>query len=474
MGAPERELQVEGWDIEKLKHETKKGIEEQGQFFMNKSIVAIVRYETPLESVRRAVDLAHGLDHLPTKARVFIKPNVVFWRGVSPTALPKWGVITTSRVVEDMVVLLKEHGIDEITIGEGPVFYPKDREAPDRAFESLGYNVLKKRYGVKCISVMERPFERVDLGGGVRLNLNADILCSDFVVNIPVLKTHAQTVISLGIKNLKGMIDMESRKKCHSVNLKRDLNYMIAKLPNKLPRSFTLLDGIYTNEQGPGFDGRIRRSNILVASQDLLSADMVGAKILGYDPMEVPHLVYVAKDRGRPIDLFDVEVLGEKLEAVVSLHKYAIPYNEDGTLPKLLENSGVKGLSYRKYDLTLCTSCWALNMIIPTAIAQAWKGDPWNEVEILTGKVMRPTPGKKKTILIGKCIYQANRDHPDIQEMIPVKGCPPRPGSVVKAFHQAGIEVDPELFERTEKLPELFMRVYKGQVELDESFFRID
>ena len=56
---------------------------------MEKRIVAIVRFEKPLESVRRAVDLSHGLDHLPNKANVFIKPNIVFWTRTTP--FPKVG-----------------------------------------------------------------------------------------------------------------------------------------------------------------------------------------------------------------------------------------------------------------------------------------------------------------------------------------------------------------------------------------------
>lgn len=113
-------------------------------------------------------------------------------------------------------------------------------------------------------------------------------------------------------------------------------------------------------------------------------------------------------------------------------------------------------------------------MINPTAIAQAWKGEPWNGVEILTGKVMSRTPGKNKTILIGECIYQANKDNPDIQEMIAAKGCPPSPEAVVRSFHQAGIEVNADIFEKTERLPEFFMRRYKGKPGFEESFFRID
>ena len=64
-------------------------------------------------------------------------------------------------------------------------------------------------------------------------------------------------------------------------------------------------------------------------------------------------------------------------------------------------------------------------------------------MEVLTGKMMQPTPGKKKTILLGKCIYQAHKENPDINEAIPVKGCPPKPDDILKALHQAGIQADP-------------------------------
>jgi uncharacterized protein (DUF362 family) len=438
---------------------------------MTKPKVSVVRYETPLLSVRKAIDLCLGLDHLPHGAKVFVKPNIVFWTKISP--FPKWGVITTSRVLEDMVVLLKERGIDDITIGEGMVVYdPKDRETAQHAFESLGYNALKKRYGLKVISAFERPFEKVDLGGGVELKFNTDILQSDFVVNIPVLKTHAQTVVSLGIKNIKGMIDINSRKKCHSADPEKDLHYMVSKLANKLPPSVTILDGIFTNERGPAFDGKIRRSNLLVASADMLAADKVGAKILGFDPSEVPYLVHAAHERGRTLDFSDLEVVGEKIEEVALKLQHAFVYNESGTLPISMEKMGVKGLSYPRYDLSLCTYCSVLTGVTLTAIAYAWKGAPWDNVEVLTGKMMKPTPGKK-TILIGKCLYEANKKHPDIKNMIMVKTCPPSPDAVVKALHQAGVEVNSAIFEHLDAAPAYFMRKYEGKPEFDESLFTV-
>lgn len=439
---------------------------------MGKSIVAIIRYEKPLESVRKAIDLSHGLDHLPNKANVFIKPNIVFWTRTTP--FPKWGVLTTSRVVEDMVILLKERGIEEITILEGIGTYdPRDQEVPSHAFENLGYNVLKKRYGVKVLNVFERPFKKIDLGAGVVLNFNEDILQSDFLVDLPVLKTHSQAVVSLGIKNLKGLIDVPSRKKCHSPHPEKDLSYMVARLANKLPPSFTLLDGIYTAERGPYFEGRLRRSNILIASSDIFSADKVGAKVLGYDPCEVPHLVHAAKDFGRPIDLSDVEVVGERIEAVASRHEYAFPYTDDGNLPKPFEKLGIKGLSYRKYDHTICTYCSGFTTVILRAIADAWRKEPWDDVEILTGKIMKPTPGKKKTILIGKCMVQANKNNLDIKEMIAVKECPPDLKEAMKALHQAGIDVSPTFFEHMDMDAGFFMKRYEGKPEFEESFFRV-
>jgi len=439
---------------------------------MNKSKVSIVRYEAPLASVRKAIDLCHGLDHLSPGSKVFIKPNIVFWSKSVP--FPKWGVVTTSRVVEDMVVLLREHGIVDITIGEGTVVYnPKDRESAQHAFETLGYNVLKKRYGVKTVDIFARPFEKVDLGDGVEFNFNADIINSDFVVDIPVMKTHAQTVVSLGLKNIKGMIDMRSRRKCHSADPVRNLHFLVSKLANKLPPSVTVLDGIYTNERGPNFDGRMRRSNILVASADMFAADKVGSKVLGYEPSEVPHLVLAGAERGRCLDLSDVEVVGEKIEDVALKLEWTFPYNEAGTLPLPLEKMGLKGVAYPKYDLSMCTYCSAITGVNLTAIARAWKGEPWDNVEILTGKEMKPTPGKK-TILLGRCLCEANKNHPDIDKMITIKTCPPSPDAVVKALHQVGIQVDPKMYENLDAAPGAYLKRYDGKAEFDESFFRID
>jgi len=437
--------------------------------------VSIVRYEAPGTSVRRAVDLCGGLKALPPGAHVLVKPNIVFWTRAVP--FPKWGVITTSRVVEDVVAILKDHGVTAITIAEGGITQdPKDRQTPLHAFEKLGYHRLRQKYGVNVINVMEHPFETVDLGDGIELNFSAMAMASDFIVDLPVMKTHNQTVVSLGIKNLKGLIDIKSRKRCHSDDPNQDLNLMVARLADRMPPLFTLIDGIYTNERGPAFDGKMHRSNLLVASSDVLAADLVGARVLGYNPADVPHLVHAAQNRGRALDLSDIEMVGERIEDVAVRHAFDFDYtqDEDGNwLPLPLVKQGIRGVSYRKYDLSMCTYCSGVNGVVLSAVRYAWKGEPFDDVEVLTGKTMQPTPGKKKTILLGKCMYQLNKAHPDINEMIAVKGCPPQNEDIVAALHQAGIPVDPGLFANMDRLPGFFMAKYEGRPEFDESFFEV-
>ncbi len=441
---------------------------------MQKHTVAIVRYEEPLESVKKAVGMAGGLDRISSGSKIFIKPNIVFWTKSVP--FPKWGVITTSRVIHDMVVLLKDKGIDDITIGEGVVTASaKDKETPAHAFETLGYKELEKRYGVKAVNVMERPFEKVDLGDGIELSFNTDMLNSDFVIDLPVLKSHNQTMVSLGIKNLKGTINIPSRKKCHSADPEKDLNFYVSRLADKTPPIFTLIDGIYSLERGPAFDGKMHRKNILIASWDILSADLAGCRILGHDPANVPHLAHAAAGRKRPVDMSDIDIAGESIEELAAYHEYDFAYSktDEGVMPAPMAKQGIKGLFYRKYDLSMCTYCSALNGVVLSAIKFAWKGEPWNNVEILTGKQMTPTPGMEKTILLGKCMYKANKDHPDIKEMIPVKGCPPDPKDVLKALRQAGIPVDEGLFNQIDQLPGFFMARYQDRPEFDESFFKV-
>lgn len=438
---------------------------------MNNIKVSIHKYERGGGTVKKAVESSSAFENLPKKAKVIIKPNIVVWLN---GPYPKWGVITTSAIMEETVVLLKEYGIDDISIAEGSLqLNPKDKHIGQKAFEGLGYNNLKKRYGVKLIDVWERPFEKVEVAEGIHLKVNSDLMASDFLVNLPVLKTHAQVKVSLGIKNLKGFLNVSSRKKCHNADLEKGLEYMVSRLPQFLPPSATIIDGIYTLERGPSFDGKPRKSDLVIASSNVLAADMVGAKVLGHDPSDIPYLVKTASDQGLRADLSQFEIKGEKIEDVASFHKYTFPYNEDNTLPLNMEKMGIKGIKFHKYDSTLCTYCSPLIGMLLTIIAMSYK-EPFDNVEFLTGKRLKPSPDMAKTILVGQCMCALHKDYAGPQEIVKIKGCPPDPKEAALALKGIGIDVDPSFFSNFEMAGAFMMDRFKDKPEFDDIFYTIE
>ena len=72
---------------------------------MNGIKTAVCRFKRDAGTVQKAVELADAFVHLPSGARVVIKPNIVAWLN---GPFPKWGVITTSTIMEETVRLLKD------------------------------------------------------------------------------------------------------------------------------------------------------------------------------------------------------------------------------------------------------------------------------------------------------------------------------------------------------------------------------
>ncbi len=432
---------------------------------------AVCRFKKNAGTVQKAVELADAFAHLPRGARVVIKPNIVVWLN---GPFPKWGVITTSTIVEETVVLLKEYGISDITIVEGSLqMIPEDKHIGQKAFAGLGYLKLKQKYGVTLRDVWERPFDTVNIGDGMTLRVNADLMASDFLVNLPVLKTHAQVRVSLGIKNLKGFLNVSSRKKCHSADLEKDLDYMISRLPGLMPPSATIIDGIYSLERGPSFDGKPRKSDLVIASSHPVAADLVGARVLGHDPDDIPYLKHAAADAGLSTDLSGISVKGESIDDVAVFHRFTFPYNEDNTLPLGMEKMVIKGLTFHKFDATLCTYCTPLIGMLLTIISMSYKGKPFDSVEFLTGKRLRPSPGMKKSILVGQCICTRNKNHDGPQEIVRIKGCPPDPVQAASALQSIGIDVDPSVLTNFEMAGAFMMERYKDRPEFDASYYTI-
>ncbi|MBF0224466.1 MAG: DUF362 domain-containing protein [Desulfobacterales bacterium] len=438
-----------------------------------KKKVSIKKYEKPFESVKEAITLSNAMEGLKRGDTVYIKPNIVFWS--KHVTMPPWGVITTSRVVEDVIALLRDLGAGRIVIGEGTITSdPKDKETSANAYDFLGYNNIAKRYNVEVVNNFERPFKIATADNSMKFTIAADAIDADFVVNLPVLKTHAQTMVSLSQKNLKGCLDMNSRKICHSDNFKIDLDDHIAALAQIFQKkSCAIIDGIYSLERGPAYTGKPIRSDVIIASSDMLLADIVGSAVLGIDPSSVPHIAKASKKQGIDPSIESAELVGEPIKNVIRTHQWDFKYNDAGTLPMALAKSGIEGLYFPKYDHSLCSYCSGIIGLVQMAIGFAWKGIPFNDVEILTGKLQAPSPDREHTILLGKCQVQLNKNNSIINNAIIVPGCPPQMNKLVQGLKSAGIEIDKSLFDNFEMAPAFFMERYKDKPEFSLDFYKI-
>ena len=412
---------------------------------MKKPVVSVYPYEASPDTLARAIEEAKGFEGLKKNHRVLIKPNLVGWDPKFPIA--PYGVYTTSRLVEDMVMLLREYGVTDITIGEGSAPRGDKKGDPLRGtrliFSALGYPYLEKKYGVKLVDFFEHPFKAVRFED-VSLNMCEAVLETDVLINMPVLKTHNQAKLSLGLKNLKGAIDLKSRRLCHHKSI--PLDYFCSLFVEMIPPALTVLDGIYGLEKGPYYLGTAHRMNAVVASRDPLAVDVVGAVMAGFEPQEVEHLSLYAKRHERSLALDALDIKGIHPREFSRPLKWDYVWREDNSGPRNWDRVGITGLRLPKYDQSICTGCSGMYNPLLMLLTSAYKAEPFEGMEVLTGKRMEPSPGFDRTILFGNCMIKKNRKDPRIREAVYIKGCPVAMEEIIGKLEEIGLKPDVGFF----------------------------
>ncbi|OFV68326.1 MAG: protein containing DUF362 [Candidatus Syntrophoarchaeum caldarius] len=152
------------------------------------------------EDVYSALKLS--IDEILTEAflsgieKVLIKPNFL------NSSSAETGVTTDLRIIEGLIEILKEKGIKEIYVGEASF------EKTQRVFESLDvYNL--EQDGVKVVNFEEDEWIVVESPLKLALkhfHLPKTVMDCDLIINVAKMKTHSETGVSLGIKNLLGCI----------------------------------------------------------------------------------------------------------------------------------------------------------------------------------------------------------------------------------------------------------------------------
>lgn len=377
----------------------------QGQL---KNKVSIVKYNGTFDSFAKVLELCNGLEGLRANDRVLLKPNI-FWGGTKN--FPPYGRVTTSTIVGHVLQSLKERGCDNITIGEGTILNKEMGSTTLQGFNWSGIGKVAQRYGVKVVDFNSEPYEEVNLED-VKAKISRCVLECDFLINLPVLKAHRQTQISLGMKNLKGCLSQASRKRFHTHNLHR----LIALLNIKVQPSLTIIDGIYGLEKGPEFLATPHRMDLITAGKDVFSCDIVGTMLMGIKPNEVEYLKEFSSITGRAISLNEIEIVGEQIEAVTKKFDWRLSVQE------IFRQARINGITIQEEGTTCCSGCMAIMSALTAVFTKDSHDTALDGVEICVGSQVKAKAGSKKVFLLGDCAISANQD---LKDPVRIKGCPP-------------------------------------------------
>jgi uncharacterized protein (DUF362 family) len=221
------------------------------------------------------------VDYLSPSQAVAIKPNLVVSRPASD------GATTHPEVVEGIIIFLKEFGVENICVMESSWA----GDSTKRAYKNCGYEYLQDKYRVALIDLKNDAVVSLDYKG-YRINLCRQALETDFLINVPVLKAHCQTRLTCNLKNLKGCIPDEEKRRFHSLGLHKP----IAALNALLKTGYCVVDGICGDlsfEEG----GTPVEANRLIVGQNPVTVDSFCAELIGYRPEDIDYLSY-AKQYG--------------------------------------------------------------------------------------------------------------------------------------------------------------------------------
>jgi uncharacterized protein (DUF362 family) len=266
------------------------------------SRVAIVRGLDPIESTVKALEaiMADLNAVLSSERPILIKPNYI------TADHPSSGITTDSRVIEGVVRFLREHGKDNIVIGEGSGWTDTFT-----AFKVAGVDKVAERWNVRLIDLNSDVFVEVYPPNPIALKKVkvAKTALESTIISVPKLKLHRLATVTLGIKNMMGAL--ASKGSMHNGKL----NENIVDLASILKPILTVIDGIIAGE-GHETSGNPVEMNLVIAGADPVAVDAVGAAVMGISPTEVKHLVLAEKKGLGTYRLENIEIIGEPIENV--------------------------------------------------------------------------------------------------------------------------------------------------------------
>jgi uncharacterized protein (DUF362 family) len=268
--------------------------------------LAVIQGDPPA-ATRKALEAMGGISRFVQKGqRVVLKPNMSF---ATP---PERASTTHPLVVATVAQACMEAGAERVMVLDFPL------QRTEQCLERSGIrDACKSVRGVHVLGLDERKFFRaVKIPQGKvidRVEVLKDVLDSHVLINLPQAKSHSTTGVSLGIKNLMGLI--WNRWTFH---IWVNINYALADLVTILRPQLTLLDATRALVTGgPGGPGEVQTPNLIIAGTDPVAVDSYGVTVAPwygkqFTGRHVEH-VLVAHQRGLgKIDLDQLKILKER------------------------------------------------------------------------------------------------------------------------------------------------------------------
>lgn len=235
----------------------------------------------PEALIRQGLAALGGIQQFVAQgANVIVKPNIC-------AAYPYQNAATTNPwVVGTLVKMCFEAGAATVRVMD----YPFASSAKD------GYSVSGIRAQVEAaggeMSYMTPFFKYVKtpIPDGKSLKEIAifeDILKADLVINVPIAKDHSSTRLTLGMKNLMGVI--LDRNTMHV-----DLGQRIADLASVVRPKLTIIDAIrILVANGPTGGGNVKNAkemDTVIFSKDIVAADSYATSLFGLKPKDIAYI----------------------------------------------------------------------------------------------------------------------------------------------------------------------------------------
>ncbi|MDR2096321.1 MAG: DUF362 domain-containing protein [Treponema sp.] len=242
---------------------------------MEKNEIFVIYGENPAEMVYRLAEEARLADLIGGRGRrIGLKPNLVVARQADG------GATTHPEIARGLIDYLQKHNFKNIVILEGS--WVGDRTAD--AFSVCGYRQLAKEKSVDLIDTQRDTARAYDCKG-MKIEICDSARAVDFMINLPVMKGHCQTLLTCALKNNKGIIPDREKRRFHSLGLTKPIAHL-----NTLARNdFIVADGICGDldfEEGgnPVYAGR------LFAARDPVLCDAWAAVQMGYTVGDIPYI----------------------------------------------------------------------------------------------------------------------------------------------------------------------------------------